>query len=122
MARIFLGQDFRVCGQDFLHFVIRQGRQQSKTSGPNTQWVPVSRMKRMDSDRVGAFLAMDADGVHAPWDREKSRVARLLAQPQERAERNRMYAEASARDVAKNINLRSDIVAPCFRILIEKAC
>jgi hypothetical protein len=33
-----------------------------------------------------------------------------------------MYAEASARDVAKNINLRSDIVAPCFLILIEKAC
>ena len=33
-----------------------------------------------------------------------------------------MYAEASACEGAQNVDLRTDVVAPGFRILVEKAC
>jgi hypothetical protein len=96
MVGIFLSQDLRVRGQDLLHLVVRQGRQQGKTSGSDTQRVAVAGVKRMDSNRVRTFLAMDADGIDASRDRKESRVARLLAQPHERTEGNWMYAETSA--------------------------
>src|SRR5918995_1885950 len=102
MMRILLSQDLRVRGQDLLHLVVRQGRQQGKTSCSDTQRVAVAGVKRMDTDRIRPFLAMDADGVDAPRDREEGRVARLLAQPHQGTERDRMDAEASACEGAQD--------------------
>jgi hypothetical protein len=122
MVEIFLSQDLRVRGQDLLHLVVRQGRQQGKTSGSDTQGVAVAGVKRMNTDWVWPFLAMDADGVDASRNRKEGRVASLLAQPHEGSERDRMDAETSACESAQNVDLRSDVVASCFRILVEKAC
>lgn len=33
-----------------------------------------------------------------------------------------MYAETSACESAQNVDLRPDVIASCFRILVEKAC
>src|SRR3712207_103025 len=79
-------------------------------------------MKRMDTDRVRAFLTMDADGVNASRNRKEGCVASLLAQSHQGTERDRMYAETSACEGAQNVDLRSDVIASCFRILVEKTC
>lgn len=109
-----------LAGQHRLDLLVGKRGEHGQRAGADAQRVLQSGLQRVGADRIGAFLAVEAERKRVPGDGEEARVLALLRKTGQTRAADLEQSEPRRGKGAKHIGFLAEEVEPRVLLLLDK--